>query len=322
MAHALRLKIFTYFSRMNISMTFFHKLFPVLVILQFCSCSKLNEYNREPELESLQQGLKATAATGYCASVVMSVVEGAPLPENVIYDRNTGLIYISIDSYHPLPFNKSIGDIVIAFTWSGSAGLMSILFANVDLLEGNIKLFGLYLVPFMKRIGEEGIQALLQKQDIIIGNGSDTLLDMSNITDIIFNSRVSELNSEKPDDVFAVVKQNIWFINIDRNMTYSNVYDDNITVSGGGQIAEAKGASGGVIYHGMIETKINYSECSRNPVGGFALSQNFKFGGEPFIDLGNSLLEFRTTCDGKAHVVVSTGKYIAWNNKDISLGLN
>ena len=303
-------------------MSILQRLLLILILFQFCSCNKFKEFNQKPELESLQYGVKTSAAIGYCASVVLSVIEGQELPGNVIYEQGTGLIYIKIDNSHPLPFNKSIGDVVIAFTWSGEAGLMSVLFANLDLLGGGVKLCGLHLVPLMKQTEEEGIQAMFMKQDIIIGNGSDTLLDMSNITDVIFNSKIDRLNSERPDNVFVAVKQNVWFINIDQNGTYSNVYDDNITISGGGQIAEAKGASGGVIYHAMIETKLNYSICNINPIEGFALSQNFKVGGEPFIDLGNSLLSFHNTCDGKAHVDISTGKYVTYNNKYIPLNLN
>jgi hypothetical protein len=298
-----------------------YRLLTILIILHFCSCSKFKEYNQEPEIESLRQGLKTSAAVGYCASVVMSVVEGRELPGNVVYDINTGLIYINITNNYPLPFNKNIGDIIIAFNWSGRSGLMSILFANIDLLGGDIKLYGLYLVPLMKQTEEEGIWAMYEQQDIIIGNGSDTLLDMSNISDIVFNSKVSELNSEKPNDAFVAVKQNVWFVNIDQNKTYSNVYDDNIKISGGGQILEAKGSSGGIIYHAMINTKINFTTCSMNPFDGCALIQNFKAGGDPYIDLGNALLHFHDTCDGKIHVDVSTGKYVSYNNKNILLNL-
>ena len=303
-------------------MSILHKLLVILIILQFYSCSKFKEHNQEPELESLQHGLKTSVAIGYCASVVVAVVEGKELPGNVVYEKNTGLIYIKIDNDHPLPFNKNIGDIVIAFNWSGRAGLMSVLLANIDLLGGNIKLYELHLVPIMKQSEEEEVYAMFTKQDIIIGNGSDTLMDMSNITDVVFNTKINQLNSEKPNNAFVAVKQNVWFINIGQNNTYSNLYDDNITISGGGQIAEVRGNSGGVIYHAMIETKINYSICNMNPIDGFAFSQNFKFGVEPYIDLGNSLLSFHEACDGKAHVVVSTGKYITYNNKDISLNLN
>jgi hypothetical protein len=302
-------------------MSIFHKLPFILIILQFCSCNKYKEYNQVPELESLQQGLKTSAAIAYCSSVVIAAAEGQELPGNVLYDNNTGLIYIKIDNEYPLPFNSAIGDIVIAFTWSGRAGLMSVLFANIDLLGGNIKLYGLHLVPVIRQSQTDEVCAVFTKQDIIIGNGSDTLLDMSNITDIVFNSKINQLNSEKPENAFVAVKQNVWFINIDQQGTYSDVYDDSITINGGGQIAEARGSSGGILYHAMIGTKINYSICDMNPIDGIAFSQNFKFGGEPYIDLGNSLLSFHPTCDGKAHVVVSTGKYLMYNNKNVALNL-
>jgi hypothetical protein len=304
------------------ALSFLCKCLALLIILNISSCKKINEYSQKPELESLQQGIKTSAALAYCASVVMAVAEGQALPDNIIYAKNTGLIYIKIDNNHPLPFNKNIGDIVIAFNWSGRAGLMSVLFANIDILGGKIKLCGLHLVPIMKQNEGDGIWAMFAKQDIIIGNGSDTLLDMSNISDAIFNSKVNQLNSEKPSDAFVAVKQNIWFININQSNTPSNVYDDNITINGGGQIAEVKGTSGGIIYHAMIGARLNYSTCKLNPIDGFALSQNFKVGGEPYIDLGNSFISFRNTCNGQAHVDFSTGKYITYNNKNISLNLN
>jgi hypothetical protein len=303
-------------------MSLLQRLFAVFLILVCSSCSKFRDYNQEPELESLRQGLKTTAAIGYCTSVVMAVVEGQALPENVSVQKGTGIICVKIDNDHPLPFNKNIGDIFIAYDWSGTAGLMSVLFANIDLLGGNIKLCGLHLVPIMKQTEGDGVTALLTKQDIVIGNGSDTLLDMSNITDIVFNERVDRLNAERPDDAFVAVKQNVWFIDVDPKKTFSNLYDDGITINGGGQMAEVRGASGGIIYHAMIGTKLNYSLCNHNPVSGVAFSQNFKAGGEPYIDLGNSLLSFRSKCDGKAHVDLSTGKYIFYMNKDISLNLN
>ena len=162
---------------------------------------------------------------------------------------------------------------------------------------------------------------LLLKQDIILGSGSDTILDLSNITAPVFNDRMERLNEAKPNDAFAAIKQNFWYINIDQKETYSNVYDDDITVTGGGQIAEVQGSSGGVIFHALIDAKYNYSICPKNPISGVALTQNFKTGGEPYIDLGNSLLCFHKNCDGMVHVEMSSGKYLSYYNKDISLDI-
>jgi len=286
-----------------------------------CSCHIADEYNQKPEIESLRQGLKTSAAIGYCVSVVNAVVKGYTLPSNMVYDSNLGLIYINVDQSHPLPFNSNVGDIAIAFSHNTSGGIMAISFANIDILGGSIKLYGLNLVPFIERPEENDILAMFFKQDVILGYGSDTILDLSRIDNLLFNSRIEELNNEQPSDVFVAVKQNVWFLSVKQNLTPTNFYDDLLTINGGGQIAEVKGSSGGIIYHAMINTEVNYSECTLNPIDGYALSQNFKVGGEPYIDMGNSLLSFRNTCDGKAYVELSTGKYIGYNGKNISLNL-
>jgi hypothetical protein len=301
-------------------LSFFVRWLVMTTMIMLPCCVKNKAYNEKPELESLRQGLKTSVAIGYCASIA-TAFKGMTLPDNVIFDKSKSLIYIKIDREHPLPFNSNIGDIILACLWGNEGGVMSILFGNFDLLGGGIKLYGLYMVPLIQRTGENEIHALFAKQDIILGNGSDTILDLSNITAPVFNADMDRLNSDNPTDAFAVVKQNVWFINIDQKGTYSDPYDDDITINGGGQIAEVKGASGGIIYHALIDTKTNYSVCTQNPVSGYGLTQNFKAGGEPYIDLGNSLLRFHGTCDGLVHVELSTGKYFSYINKNIALEL-
>jgi hypothetical protein len=285
------------------------------------SCGRYMDYKQEPEIGSLQQGLKVSAAMGYCASIATSVFRDEPLPDNVTFNKSSGLIHITIDKTHPLPFNNDAGDIVIACLWNGNGGVMSVLFGSLDLPGGKIKLTGLYTVPLIESNDENNIQTLFATQDIVLGNGEDTLLDLSNVTLPVFSSEMTRLNNAEPSDVFVAVKQNVWFVNINRNSTPSDMYDDYITVTGGGQIAEARGSSGGIIYHALIDAKLNYSICDRNPISGDGLTQNFKAGGTPYIDLGNSLLSFHNNCDGMAHVELSTGKYLWYNGKDIDLDI-
>jgi len=288
--------------------------------LLLCSCGKLADYRHAPELESLQRGIKTSAAIGYCASIAASAFNGEALPENVSFNKSSGLIHIIIDEAHPLPFNTNDGEIVIAGLWSGDGGVISILLGHLDLPGGKAKLTGFYTVPII-RADDEKIETLFASEDIIIGSGEDTILNLSTVTLPVFNAELSRLNTTMPSDVFVAVKQNVWFININRNNTTSDPYDDYVTVTGGGQIAEARGTSGGVMYHALLDAKLNYSICDNNPVNGHALTQNFRAGGEPFIDLGNSYLSFHQKCDGKAHIELSTGKYLWYNNTDIDLNI-
>jgi hypothetical protein len=298
----------------------FNVLILIVILLTF-SCKKLEEFKQQPELEPLQQGLKTSTAIGYCASIAVSAFTGKALPSNVVFNKNLGMIYVTIDKNHPLPFSKNTGEILIAGLWQNNGGIISILFGNVDILEGKVKLYGLYTVPVIKRSIEDDILVVFAKQDIILGYGSDTILNLGNISDLAFNTELNRLNNNKPTDAFVAVKQNVWFINIDQAGTDNNVYDDNIIINGGGQIVEVAGASGGVLYHAMINARINYSICNKNPIEGFALTQNFKAGGELFIDLGNAFMSFHNQCDGMVHIDFCSGKYISYYGKSIPLNL-
>jgi hypothetical protein len=288
------------------------------VVMQSCS---VREYNEVPDLESLRQGIRTSAAIGYCASIAVSAHKGLPLPSNVETGAGPGLLSVRIDDQHPLPFNRVKGNILIASLWNEQGGgLMSVLFARMDQSESDFEIYGFWAVPLAEDPSGY-IKAVYADQDIIIGNGSDTIIDLTSMTSLFMNSRLNLLETDAPDDPFVAVKQNLWFVKISQKGTYNVVLDDDIEVSGGGQIAEVVEESGGVAYHALIEARMNYLKCSRNPVSGYALSQNFKAGGEPLIDLGNSLLLFHSSCDGKAHVEISTGKYSGFSNKDITLGL-
>ncbi|HLP74172.1 MAG TPA: hypothetical protein VK155_14800 [Bacteroidales bacterium] len=293
-------------------------IFKVVAILTFFTgACNIDEKGEPPRLESLQQGIKVSSAIGYCASIVVAAHKGLPLPANVSRNQAPGLLNVRIDDQFPLPFNKGNGNITIASLWNENGGIMSILFTG-----GNAGIYGFFAVPVAEDTPGGPLKAVYADQDIIVGNGSDTILDLSSITSFFLNSRLERLENPATDDPFVAVKQNFWLLRIKMNGTADNVYDDEITINGGGQIAEVSDGSGGVIYHAMIDTRLNYQLCSRNPVSGYALSQNFKAGGESLIDLGNSLITFHSTCDGKAHVDLSTGKYLEYCNRDIRLGFD
>jgi hypothetical protein len=295
------------------------KITAFITIISLLSCQKFKEYNQKPELESLRQGLRASAAIGYCVSIATAAYKGQMLPDNVTIDESTGLIHIKIDQNHPLPYCNKFGDIILACLWNTNGGIMSILFGDFDILGGDIKLYGLYTIPFIERTEQDGILAIFAKQDIILGYGSDTILELGNITDPMFRFEMDRLDADEPSDAFVAVTQNVWFIHVDQNLTSSDVYDDLIRVTGGGQIAEVIAASGGIEYHALINAKMNYSTCSKNPISGNGLTQNVKAGGQPNIDLGNSYFSFHANCDGMVHVELSTGKYLQYTNKDIPL---
>jgi hypothetical protein len=298
----------------------------IIAILATTSCKKIKKFRDEnPDLAVLEQGFKSSVAIGYCASLAHMAFTGNTLPENVIFKANnpgefskSGLIYVKVSEANPLPSNKNVGDIVIAALWDESdhSGVMSILFADIDLLNAEFKFYGLHTVPFIEEDGTGDIITVFAEQDIIIGEGNDTIINLS-MSRPQFNLETDRAKEPEPDDVFAAVKQKVWFVKIDQSKTYNDIYDDTYIINGGGQIAEVTSSSGGIQYHALIGTTFNYAYCSRNPTSGNAFIQNIKAGDN--INLGDIFLDFHDICDGQAYVDAAAGSYFPYFHRDVNL---
>ena len=306
-------------------------IFNLFLVCSICTlaiaCNKVKEFDREPELQPLEQGFKASAAVGYCASLVNTAFNGGALPSNVTYNpqsknefNHAGLFYVNVDASNPIPFNSNFGEVAIAALWSGNSGVMSVLFADIDVIASQFKFYGLYTIPIFRDVNSGDVIAVFVEQDIIVGQGQDTLINLS-LSKPKFDAILADpVYNSVSHDPFIAVKQNVWHITINQNGTPSDFYDDQLEVTGGGQIVSATSQSGGILYHALIETEFSFSACDVNPTNGIAFIQNLEAGST--IDLGNITLDFHSTCDGKAKVLVATGKYLGSNGKDILLGWN
>lgn len=286
------------------------------------SCKRVNEVNQDPEIEPLKHGFKVSAALGYCASLAYTFFNGADLPDNVVIHSQNGnndtescIMLVSIDESYPLPFNTCVGQITIAGIWDVDGGIITALFTDIDVLEAKYEFKGIHTVPVIE-IENGEIMTLFAEQDIIIGEGSDTLLHL-NMTNPHIALETERLNENPSDDAFAAVQQNVWFASVNQNNTMSDIYDDEYTINGGGQIAAATSTTGGIMYHAMIDAIFIHSTCDMNPISGVGFIQNFKVGTE--VDLGHIFLNFHESCDGKAYVEFATGKYLLSFHKDVNL---
>jgi len=301
----------------------------IITFIFLYSCHGISDLGQTPELTPLTQGFKTSAAIGYCTSLAYTAFTGGSLPTNATFSSNTttgysnaGIIHASISANSPLPFNHEIGDIYIAGLWDdvSQGGVLSIFFGNYDLLSSSVRIYGLYLIPISHDPVTGNLQAVFAQEDILLGEGTDTLLDLS-LSKPKFDAALDRLNGTSSTNTFTAVTQNVWFISVDPKGTLSDLYDDVVTVNGGGQIVEANSTSGGILYHAMIGTVFCYSACASNPTAGTAFVQNFKASGSS-VDLGNFTMNFHSTCDGRADVLLATGKYAASTGKTIALGWN
>jgi hypothetical protein len=298
-------------------------IFLVTVILFATNCRKIKDLkDSDPDIQPLKEGFKTSAAIGYCATLAATVFSGGGVPENVLFTSSqnadysgSGIMYVSVDQDHPLPFNDHIGDIVIAGLWDGDEGVITILFSDVSLFSKRIKFYGIHTVPVIRDRYNGSIMTVFARQDIMLSEGGDTLLNLS-MSRPQFNLETDRLNEDQPDNVYMAVSQNVWFVTVDQQDT-DYIYDDSYRINGGGQMAEVTAEDGGIQYHAMIETVFNFSECTQNPLQGDAFIQNIKAGEN--INLGNILLSFHDHCDGQAYVDVAAGQYLKYIGRDVNL---
>jgi hypothetical protein len=263
---------------------------------------------------------------GYCASLAIALIEGKELPPNVTFQSEnwdesytSGFLLVEFNKLYPLPFNRSYGELWMGCMWDpeDGTGVISAIFTDIDVVEAEYNLVGIYTIPVIKRIDGK-IMTAYAEQDIIVGEGSDTLLRIS-MTKPEYNKEIERIGIEPEEDVFAAVQQNVWILEVDLNQTPEQVYDDRYIIYGGGQIVEARGETGGIIYHSLIGAELDLLTCGRNPVSGTGFIQNLKAGTE--LDLGHILLDFNENCDGRAFVNLGLGKYLRFNQQYIDLEL-
>ncbi len=301
-------------------------LFAVLAgITALSSCRKIDEFKQDPDVTPLRQGFQSSAAIGYCASLAAMAFNGEPLPPNVTYQggndpdySGSGVLFVNVTDENPLPFNHKIGQIMIAGIWDNTrnGGVISILFGDINLLGSEFKFYGIHTVPVSERDGK--FMTVFAEQDIVIGEGSDTILNVG-MSRFYFDIEQDRLDTGPAEDVFVAAKQNVWFITFEQN-DLEDVYDDAYQITGGGQMALASNQSGGIVYHALLKTQYNFSECTQNPIRGSGFIQNIQAGSS--IDFGHLNMDFSSSCDGKAKVTVGTGKYLSANGRNINLNFN
>lgn len=298
----------------------------LLLILQILiSCKKAKEYFHDPESEPIAQVVKTAAAIGYSASIAMSVMSGEQLP-NVITTGDcadfpcTSISLVNVSSDNQVLFSGgSIGEITIAALWPDEdAGILSIIFTDIDISTHTFTLLSVHTVPVIKK--EDKIMVVFAGNDINIGSDSETLLNLD-LSEGEIEFEMERLENERPGELDIAVEQNAWFIDIDQKGTPDNFIDDSYSVTGGGQIVEVTSASGGIIQQAMMNVELS-PVCQRNPISGFALIKNTSVEEKKIPELGTAIMNFHNSCNGKADIKLATGVYIKSNGRSIPLLLD
>jgi hypothetical protein len=293
------------------------------IALSLTSCKK-EELNIDEEVEPLKTNLQFSSLVGYSLSIANAVFNDTDLPANVLFDSvyttefaKAGVIYVEINDDFPLPFNGNLSGIMtIAGIWEGDYGLLSISFAEIDLLETKFDFSGIYTIPLHK-LSDNEIICFYEASD------EDVELDINdifNLTQADFDSEILKLDNEFPIDYEVALTKNYWFVSSNTSATFDDLYDDVYTINGGGQIKESSNTETGLRYLALINAKLNYSDCTLNPTGGNGYMQNLSLGSS--LELGTLELSFIGSCSGEANVSYASGKYKEYDSNTISLMLD
>ena len=297
----------------------------LLLSLLIFSCKKAKKYFHDPETEPIAHVVKTAAAIGYSASIAMSVMAGEQIPFVITTGNCTDFPCISISLVNISNDNQvlfsggSIGEITIAAFWPDEdAGILSIIFTDINISTQDFTLLNVHTVPVIKE--EDKIIVVFAGNDININSDSESLLDLD-LSQGEIDFEISRIENERPNDLYVAVKQDAWFIDIDQKATEDYFADDSYWITGGGQIIEATSISGGIIQQAMLHVELN-SSCQRNPVSGYALIKNTSVEEKKIPELGTAIMKFHNYCDGLANIQIATGVYLKSNGRSVPLLLD
>jgi hypothetical protein len=288
------------------------------------SCEKAKNYFRDLDTEVVRETLQTNLLTGYAASKAMAVIEGHTFPNVTVFRSNQGfpctttMIMDMTQDPNLMVASEKASTITIAGLWPDTnTAILTLLFTDFQSGTNIIELIGMETIPVIRYEGS--IRVALANMDISLNPDQESILSL-NLTTLEIESELLRLEMPRPADVYAAIKQDAYFIDVDYRGTLESAEDDQYTITGGGQLVEVNGNSAEIVQMAMVGVSMS-PDCLINPLSGMALMKVTGVESERFPELGTVLLQFNPSCDGKASVFVATGMYIGANGKHLSFHL-
>jgi hypothetical protein len=302
---------------------------PVIVLVTLCSCGRVEDLLREPDVTPVRNVLKAAMPVGYAANLTMAAMQGVSLPNvNVLRsgsDTSTGcfLVEITVDSAYPLPGDvQAVGIITTAgIIVDNRTAIMSAVFSGLNITRGSFVVRDISTFPV---VADTDIISGKRELDVVycdvdVNSGSDTLLRIG-IDSTQISAELVKYRTMKSFDSGVTLTENAWIIRVDDSSTLANPADDTYAAWGGGQYVEVFDGKTEIVQLTMIDAAMSPA-CKYNPASGWAFWQNMG-ADRSGPDIGHVFLTFHPACDGKARVTAATGVYVRSFGRDIALGLD
>jgi hypothetical protein len=309
-------------------------------LLLFSACTNpfqkiIDMFNKSPEIDAFTKAVKVSLPLAYAASIAMDAVNGI-VPSGVTIVRTppnpdsfpcNAIVSIAVNPSHPLPVGPTTvnGAMVVAALWSDSnVAVGSIFFTNTNIKDGTFSLKDVAFVPMVRDTG--GTMVVFASEDINADSAATFSATLA-LTDSAAKVKLGGVPVSLPTDSTVAVNQKAW-ITIAKRPVGGALGSETYSLLGASQSLGVNPSKTEVIQAVMLNVKMTPSLCRLNPLAssqltGYAMIRDIKIQGtNSDIEMGTTILTFRSACDGRATISLATGCYLGRTGSTVSLNLD
>ncbi len=282
----------------------------------------VDQFFRDPPAEPIRGALRTTAPLAYAASVAMASVNGSPPPNALSTSCSSfpcaALVTIAVnDQVLPLAFESSgQGQILVAGLWtSPQTAILTTTFVDLAVGSASLRVRDVSAFPVVRT--PTGLVLVYAAIDVNVATGP---VDPASLGPTEIDAAFLKLQIAPSSDPEVNLGMDAWVVQVDDGGTPSDVSDDQVVVSGGGQVVAAGSGSGSILQLGMVGARM-MPGCALNPVEGLAALQETGASARRLPVLATALISFEPGCTGTARVLLATGNWLLAIGKAIPLDL-
>jgi hypothetical protein len=285
-----------------------------------------DKFNKAPEISAITRAIKANLCLGYAANCAMDAMDNR-LSAGVTVVRSSNsfpcnaIVSINVNKAHPLPSGgDSTGTIQVIGLWSDTeSAVMTVFFTNTNIKDGTFTLKNAAFVPVVRDTG--GTMVVFASEDI---NADSATVATVAITDSMVRVKLKGMPSSLPTDSAVAVNQKAWITVVKEPSGYS-LGSETYGLYGASQYLGVSTSTTEVVQAVMLDVRVSPGTCRRNPASGIAMIRNIRIsspGSISGIELGTTVLTFKTACTGQAAITLATGVYVARTGSTAAINLD
>ena len=267
----------------------------------------VERFNVPPDTEPLVAVVKSAVPLAHVVTAATAVMFGediefaeanitctefpcAAVAEVILSDDSIIGSYTSANSAH------------VAALWQDQTqGVMVVLLSGGTFGSPHYQVQSLHSFPVSRR----GSNLLFGFADIDIDVRGEAD-DPAALTSNEIARELKRLDTPTPTDYEVALGMDAWIVEVITQGSSSDLSDDRILISGGGQYVAVDATSVNLYQLGLVGVEMD-ATCTQNPLGGLAVIQAVD---SRELIFGQAVLEFDQVCNGRAKVLVANGNYI------------